>query len=102
MSSNLRTNNTGKGHISAATNDATAHNAKMTTKNDIVKKNLLFSDEFLRKIPKADLHCHLDGSVRISTLIDLCREQGLDVLPSYDEDELRTLIFKSHYGSLEE
>lgn len=31
----------------------------------------------LRRLPKADLHCHLDGSLRASTLLDLGREYGV-------------------------
>ena len=30
----------------------------------------------IRRLPKAELHCHLDGSLRASTLLDLSREQG--------------------------
>jgi adenosine deaminase len=36
----------------------------------------MISDEFLAAIPKTDLHVHLDGSVRIGTLIELAQEQG--------------------------
>lgn len=57
--------------------------------------------EFLRRIPKADLHVHLDGSLRISTLIDLARKQGL-ALPSYTEKGLRQKVFKDKYKSLVE
>eukprot|EP00566_Odontella_aurita_P013307 CAMPEP_0113553438 /NCGR_PEP_ID=MMETSP0015_2-20120614/15612_1 /TAXON_ID=2838 /ORGANISM="Odontella" /LENGTH=461 /DNA_ID=CAMNT_0000454505 /DNA_START=95 /DNA_END=1480 /DNA_ORIENTATION=- /assembly_acc=CAM_ASM_000160 len=64
-------------------------------------RNPLFTHQFLRRIPKADLHCHLDGSVRVQTLIELSREQGLE-LPSFDEEELRKTVFKSHYNNLEE
>jgi adenosine deaminase len=46
--------------------------------------------------PKAELHCHLDGSLRLSTLLELAREQGRpDLLPAEDEaglaDELRKI-----------
>ena len=56
---------------------------------------------FLREIPKTDLHVHLDGSVRVSTLIDIAKEKGL-YLPSYDEAELRQQLFKDSFANLEE
>ena len=57
--------------------------------------------EFIRAIPKTDLHVHLDGSVRIPTLIELAREQGVD-LPSTTEEGLRELVFRDRYDSLVE
>ncbi|MEM1044062.1 MAG: adenosine deaminase [Bacteroidota bacterium] len=43
--------------------------------------------------PKAELHCHLDGSLRLSTMLDLATEQGkLSVLPAQDEDGLRAIL----------
>ena len=60
-----------------------------------------FSDEFLRAIPKTDLHLHLDGSLRIETLIDLARDAGV-ALPANDVMGLRETVFKDHYASLEE
>ena len=39
-------------------------------------------------IPLVDLHRHLEGNIRISTIIDLARKHNLD-LPAWDEDSLR-------------
>ena len=58
-------------------------------------------DKFLLRIPKADLHIHLDGSIRIETLIDLAKQQNVE-LPSYNAQELKDLVFKQTYNSLEE
>jgi adenosine deaminase len=55
--------------------------------------------EFLKKLPKTDLHMHLDGSVRIPTLIELAKESGVE-LPSYTEQGLRETVFKEHYRDL--
>lgn len=54
---------------------------------------------FIEAIPKTDLHLHLDGSLRLSTLIELARESGVR-LPADDEAGLRRLVFKSKYASL--
>jgi adenosine deaminase len=41
------------------------------------------TDQRLLRLPKAELHVHLDGSLRPATLIDLASEQGV-VLPATD------------------
>jgi adenosine deaminase len=47
--------------------------------------------QFLRDLPKIDLHRHLEGSLRLETVVRLAREHGVD-LPSYDIERLRPLV----------
>ena len=59
------------------------------------------STELLRALPKADLHCHLDGSIRLSTLLDLARQQGVP-LPAKTVEGLQARVFKGSYANLED
>ncbi len=44
--------------------------------------------ELIEKLPKTDLHVHLDGSLRLKTILELADKQKVE-LPAYDEDGLR-------------
>ena len=57
--------------------------------------------ELLRRLPKAELHCHLDGSVRPQTLLELAREYGAE-MPSTDVEALREYMTVRDARNLEE
>jgi adenosine deaminase len=44
-------------------------------------------DPKYNQIPKAEIHVHLEGAIRTSTIIDIARENGLE-LPAYDVEGL--------------
>lgn len=47
--------------------------------------------DLLYRLPKTDLHCHLDGSMRLRTILDLAEQYKIR-LPADHEDDLRRLI----------
>lgn len=42
-------------------------------------------------LPKIELHCHLDGSLRPETIIDIAKKEGIDI-PSFDKNEIKKQI----------
>ena len=60
-----------------------------------------YSQDFIRAIPKTDLHVHLDGSLRLPSLIEMARERKV-ALPSFTEEGLNELVFKPSYRDLNE
>src|SRR5882762_8108874 len=58
--------------------------------------------ELFQSLPKADLHVHLDGSLRLETIVELAREENVE-LPSYEPAELRRIMhLGENCGSLAE
>ena len=47
--------------------------------------------EVIEKLPKTDLHVHLDGSLRLQTILELADKQRVE-LPAHDEDGLRAAM----------
>ncbi len=47
--------------------------------------------EDIEKLPKTDLHVHLDGSLRLATILELAERQRVE-LPARDADGLRTFM----------
>jgi adenosine deaminase len=58
--------------------------------------------ELLQRLPKTDLHCHLDGSLRLDTVLDLARRQNVR-LPTFDRSELFQMLYAGdHVASLDD
>lgn len=52
-------------------------------------QNVRLSHEDIAAWPKAELHSHLDGALRLGTMIDLARKQGkMDLLPADNVPDL--------------
>ena len=60
------------------------------------------TDDLLHALPKTDLHCHLDGSLRLKTMLELADQQGVK-LPADSEDGLaRAMKIGQRHASLED
>ncbi|WP_315918629.1 adenosine deaminase [Mesorhizobium sp. SP-1A] len=55
-------------------------------------------DQYLRRLPKVDLHFHLAGTLQPRTLFDLARKNGVN-LPNWDETKIYD--FRDFYDFLE-
>lgn len=61
----------------------------------------MLSRERLQALPKAELHVHLDGSIRPATLIELARDRGVG-LPAEEPDTLAFHMLCDDAHNLEE
>ncbi len=44
-----------------------------------------------KKVPKVELHCHLDGSVRPETILELAKQDNIE-LPTYNLEDLKSYL----------
>lgn len=54
-------------------------------------KEIKLTREFVHSLPKAELHCHLDGSLRVETVLDLAKQDKVK-LPASDAKSLRKML----------
>jgi adenosine deaminase len=62
----------------------------------LVPANLEVTEELLHALPKTDLHCHLDGSLRLTTILALAEQQKIK-LPAETPEGLARAI---HMGGI--
>ena len=56
----------------------------------------------LKRLPKVELHCHLDGSLRVPTILDLAKKDKVTLTTSSSEDLSKLLVIGKTRGSLED
>ena len=64
--------------------------------------DLPITDALLHALPKTDLHCHLDGSLRLRTMLELAEEQKVRLPADTEEGLAKAIKIGQRHGSLEE
>ncbi|HCK98654.1 MAG TPA: adenosine deaminase [Candidatus Marinimicrobia bacterium] len=54
-------------------------------------KQIKITEELIRQLPKTELHCHLDGSLRLNTILELAEKNKIE-LPSRDPETLHKAV----------
>lgn len=57
--------------------------------------------ETITRLPKAVLHEHLDGGLRVATILEIADQEGYADLPAWDEAALAEWFHQGRSGSLE-
>jgi adenosine deaminase len=70
--------------------------ARRTIASQPLVSSVEVTHELLKALPKTDLHCHLDGSLRLKTILELAEQQKIR-LPADDEQGLAKAI---HQGEV--
>src|SRR5690606_24186475 len=72
----------------------------MVAENDLFPAEDRVPLEVFQQLPKTDLHVHLDGSLRAETLLDLARQQDLELGLDTVEQVRAAVGAGKHFGSL--
>jgi len=68
---------------------------------DTSERTPVLTRDVLRAMPKIELHCHLDGSLRPETMLELADATGIE-LPAITADTLRRYMRADNVSSLED
>lgn len=67
-----------------------------------IPRSIPVTEALLRALPKTDLHCHLDGSLRLATVLDLAERQGVRLPADTPEGLAKRLRMGERCESLED
>lgn len=72
------------------------------TFDDIAERRIDFDKEFFFSLPKTDLHVHLDGSMRLESILDLAQKGGVDLGADTPEALAALIGAGKNHNTLEE